>query len=84
MEVNKESHFTQAIIYIHANAQHHKLCKDFTQHKWASWHSMLSDKPTQLKRNEVLEWFGGLEQFIAAHKGMTNYYYNDDIGIEEG
>ena len=33
IEINKESHFTQAIVYIHANAQHHNLCKDFTQHK---------------------------------------------------
>ncbi len=30
VEVIQESHFTQAIIYIHANAQHHKLCSNFT------------------------------------------------------
>lgn len=64
IEIDKASHFTQAIVYIHANAQHHNLCKDFTQHKWTSWHSMLSKKPTSLKREEVLEWFGGLERFI--------------------
>src|SRR5258705_9072638 len=64
IEIDKESHFTQAIVYIHANAQHHHLCKDFTQHKWTSWHSMLSGKPTILKRQEVLEWFGGLDKFV--------------------
>jgi putative transposase len=83
VEVNKESYFTQAVVYIHANAQHHKLVKDFTQHKWTSWHSIISDRPTQLKRNEVLDWFGGLQQFIKVHKEMTGYYYNDTIGIEE-
>ena len=82
-EINKESHFIQAIIYIHANAQHHKLCKDFTFHKWTSWHTMLSDKPTTLKRNEVLEWFGGLQKFIEIHKAMTEYYYNCEVVIED-
>ena len=50
VEIIKESHFTQAIIYIHANAQYHKLCNDFTEHQWSSWHTILSDKPTHLKR----------------------------------
>ncbi len=83
IEIDKESHFTQAIVYIHANAQHHNLCKDFTQHKWTSWHSMLSNNPTGLKREEVLEWFGGFEKFIEIHKVMTEYYYNSNVAIEE-
>ncbi len=83
IEIDKESHFTQAIVYIHANAQHHNFCKNFTQHKWTSWHSMLSNNPTGLKREEVLEWFGGLEKFIEIHKAMTEYYYNCDVAIEE-
>lgn len=83
IEIDKESHFTQAIVYIHANAQHHNLCKDFTQHKWTSWHSMLSKNPTGLKREEVLDWFGGLEKFIEIHKAMTEYYYDSFVSIEE-
>ena len=83
IEINKESHFTQAIIYIHANAQHHNLYKDFTSHKWTSWHTILSDKPTTLKRNEVLEWFGGLQKFVEIHKAMTEYYYNCEVAIED-
>ena len=67
IEINKESHFTQVVIYIHANAQHHKLYKDFTLHKWTSWHTMLSDKPTTLKRNEVLEWFGKIYRNTQSH-----------------
>lgn len=83
LEVEKESHFTQAIIYIHSNAQHHKLCDDFTKHEWSSWHTILSEKPTYLKREEVLEWFGGRLQFIDIHKNMTQYYDDSDISIEE-
>ena len=83
MEVIKENHFTQAVIYIHANAQHHNLCTDFSDHPWSSWHTILSDKPTLLKREEVLEWFGGRQQLIEIHKKMTDYYFNSDVSIEE-
>ena len=83
LEINKETHFTQAMVYIHANAVRHKLCGDLKNHKWSSWHSMLSDYPTQLCRHEVLNWFGGLAPFIEAHETMTAYYYNEDVAIEE-
>ena len=83
VEVIKESHFTQAIIYIHANAQHHKLCRDFRHHEWSSWHSILSDKHTLLRRDEILEWFGGKQRFVEAHEEMTQYYYECDVAIEE-
>ena len=83
LEVIKESHFTQAIIYIHANARHHQLCTNFMDHPWSSWHTMLSDKPTQLKREEVLEWFGGRQLLIDIHKKMSNLYYDSEFSIEE-
>jgi hypothetical protein len=83
VEVIKENHFTQSIVYIHANAFRHKLCKDFTKYPWSSWQTMLSENPTNLCRHEVLEWFGGLQPFNDTHMGMTEYYYNSDVGIEE-
>jgi putative transposase len=83
VEVNKEKHFTQVIVYIHANAFKHKLCKDFTKYQWSSWHTILSNNPTQLCRQEVLEWFGGLQPFIDAHLGMSLNYAFNDIAIEE-
>jgi REP element-mobilizing transposase RayT len=82
LEVEKESHFTQTVVYIHGNAQRHKLCKDFTQHKWSSWHTIISDSPTKLKRQELLDWFGGKGRFIKIHKELSNYYYDTDLEIE--
>ena len=78
----KESQFTQAIIYIHANAQKHQLVKDFTAYPWTSYHSIISNKPTKILREEALEWFGGLEQFIKIHKDMSDYYYDFPGAIE--
>jgi putative transposase len=83
VEVNKESHFTQAVIYIHANALKHKLCNGFMLYKWSSWHSLISDKPTLLCRHKLLEWFGGIQRFIEAHKSQSEFYYASDIAIED-
>ncbi len=83
IEVNKESHFTQAIVYIHANPLKHKLTKDFTTYQWSSWKSILSEAPTQIMRNELLNWFGNKEQLINAHRNLTQFYYESDIAIED-
>ncbi len=82
LEVEKDHHFTQAVIYIHANAQRHKLCSDFTKYKWSSWHTMLSPSPTKIMRSALLDWFGGIDNFIKVHKEMTDYYYESAIEIE--
>jgi putative transposase len=83
IEVKKESYFTQAIIYIHANAAKHKLVKDFTRYKWCSYQSFLNDKPSKICKEEVIDWFGGIMQFVLLHNSQTEYYYNSDIAVEE-
>jgi putative transposase len=72
VEINKESYFTQAIIYIHANPLKHKLVKDFTTYQWSSYQSFLSDKATQLCKHEIIEWFGKIKQFVQLHKTKVN------------
>jgi putative transposase len=83
ISIHKDSQLTQTIIYIHANAQKHNLIKDFTKWQWSSWHSLLSNAPTLLYRNEVIEWFGGLDELIKVHKSLTDYYYDCDTAIED-
>jgi putative transposase len=83
VEIDKERYFTQAIIYIHANAVKHKIVKDFTTYPWSSYPSIISDKPTLLNKQELIEWFGGIQQFIQTHKTQTVYFYNSDVAIED-
>lgn len=78
VHVNRESQFTQTVIYINANAQKHKLVNDFTKHTWSSYNSIISESPTKLARKEVLDWFGGKAQFIKTLKEQTEYYYSCD------
>ena len=83
VRIDKDSQFTMAIIYVHANAMKHRLVTDFQNYKWSSWQTLLSDQPTLLMRKEVIEWFGGLEKCIKAHLEMTNYYYDSPDSLED-
>jgi putative transposase len=83
VEILKDNQFTQALIYIHANAQKHKLVIDFSAYPWTSYQSILSEKPTKVLRNEVLEWFGGIERFKQVHNDMSEYYSAFSSAIEE-
>lgn len=80
--ISKDNQFTMAVIYIHANAMKHKLVKDFRNYPWSSWHTINSNEPTMLLRNEVLEWFGGLEACVNVHKEMADYYFDSVVSIE--
>jgi hypothetical protein len=77
--INKDG-ITSTMIYIHANTLKHGLVKDFRVHKWSSWHSLISAKPTKLVRDEIWDWFGNRDEFIKAHLELSKFYYNNDIG----
>lgn len=80
IEINKDSQLTSTMVYIHANALKHGLVKDFRDHKWSSWHTILSSKPTKLLRNQAINWFGNIDVFTKAHLELSNFYYNNEIG----
>lgn len=71
VEVAKDSHFTNAVIYIHTNAVKHNLATDFTTYPWSSWNTLMSDAPCTLLKNELINWFGSKEQMIAAHRNTA-------------
>jgi len=56
------------IAYIHQNPQKHRFVKDFRDWKWSSYGLILAEKPTKLRRDIVLEWFGGKESYLDLHK----------------
>ena len=80
---DKESQFTQTIIYINANAVKHRLVNDINEHKWSSYHNIISDKPTILLKQKILDWFGGRHQFIQLHNEQIKYCYNCKTAIDD-
>jgi putative transposase len=65
--VTSDAQFTTAIRYIHQNPQKHKFVEDFREWKYSSYHAFLSDLPTHLQRDAVLNWFGGKTQYLKLH-----------------
>ena len=68
--VDSEQYFTQLVHYIHANPVHHGFVTDMQAWEYSSFHAFLSQKQTNLQRDEVLNWFGNVESFIRFHQEM--------------
>jgi len=66
--VDSGDYFSEVIRYIHHNPVHHKMHPNFESYRYSSYNSLLSDKPTLLERDFVLDWFRGKENFINFHK----------------
>ncbi|MBC3539228.1 transposase [Rufibacter sediminis] len=68
IEVTSPGYFTRLIYYIHFNPQKHGFVEDFRDWPHSSYHSFTSlNKRTNLKREEVLEWFGGVKWYQDFH-----------------
>ena len=65
--ISDEEYLRNMVLYIHQNPIHHAICNRLENWKYSSYNSMLSKKPTLLNREDVLDWFGGLDNFIWMH-----------------
>ncbi len=66
--VTTDRQFWNVIAYIHQNPQKHGFVKDFREWKWSSYGIILVEKPTKLRRDVVLDWFGGKESYLEMHQ----------------
>jgi putative transposase len=68
VEINNEKYLTSVITYIHLNPSHHNICEDYENYKWSSYKAIISNLPSRIKRNDVLNWFDNKNNFIYYHK----------------
>jgi REP element-mobilizing transposase RayT len=66
--VDSESYLMRLIVYIHQNPQKHGFESDFRNWNYTSYHPLISDLPTRLQRDKVLQLFGSREDFIRIHQ----------------
>ncbi len=83
MITQKENQLTNTIIYINANAVKHNLVPRIEDYKWSSYHKIISNDPTEIPREEILDWFGGKSEFIKLHKEKTEYYQSCENLIDD-
>ena len=81
--ITTDRQFWNVIAYIHQNPQKHKFVKDFRDWKWSSYGILLAEKPTKLKRDIVLNWFGGRESYLELYRQWVDdvdagWFLDDD------
>ena len=79
--VGTQEYFKNVIHYLNWNAVHHKLVSTPDQWDFSSYHTFLSQRPTKLAREEILQWFGGRDTFLRFHQ---NRYDEKLVGLLEG
>jgi putative transposase len=65
--IEDENYLKELILYIHLNPVNHQLVKEFTDWRYSSYHSFISELPTLLKRKEVLDMFDEINNFKYCH-----------------
>ncbi len=80
--VESEDYFTRLIWYIHHNPQKHGFVKDFRDYDYSSYSSHLQQKATKLRREEVIDWFGGNKEYVNFHLLQQDEKILKDIIIE--
>jgi len=83
LRIESKSHLPNLVLYIHANPQLHDLYGDFRDWTDSSYPAMLSDRPTNLCRQEVLSWFGDKERFVLRHSEYVDWKMAGDWLIED-
>jgi putative transposase len=73
-EITSDSYYTTIITYIHQNPVAAGLVNDLEDYKYSSYNAYLSANETTLNKQEVLDWFGGLESFINHHKMLVDEF----------
>ena len=81
-KVDAEDYLSRLIIYIHLNPVKHQIARNHSDWKYSSFGSYLSQKPSKLNRELVLEWFDGLEGFKDFHQVNSNLYLPEEITFE--
>ncbi len=82
-EVDNPIYFYQLITYIHLNPQRHKFVEDYKVYPYSSYGALLSTKNTKLRREEVMSWFGDIDNFKKFHATFKDHSGMKELAIEE-
>jgi putative transposase len=80
--VNNDSYFSCLVFYIHANPQKHGLIDDFREWNYSSYHSIISERISKLKKKGVIDWFGNIEEYKEFHKNQFDFKNLESMELE--
>ena len=80
--VSNEKYFQNLIYYIHNNPVHHGFVEKINLYPWSSYESIISDKPTKIKKAAIIELYGDVDNFIFYHNQEQDLETIADLIIE--
>ena len=75
--IDNMPYLINTIYYIHRNPVHHFLTDQMDDWEFSSYNAMLSNAPTLLERDYVLQLFDGPELFRKFHQQRRDIFYED-------
>ncbi len=82
LEIISARHLANLVHYIHTNPQKHRIIEDFRQYPWSSYERIIRDRPSKLKKEEVLQWFKDKGNYVNYHARTIDLDELKDIIIE--
>lgn len=67
IKITDENYLKTLILYIHLNPEHHQICNDFSNYKYSSYQSIISQQKTKIEREKVLYFFDDVQNFMDTH-----------------
>jgi len=80
--VDDEAYLVAVIYYIHNNPVHHHLTGRLQDYRWSSYNRILKNDAPKLRKKEVLDIFGGAEEYIAYHEQRRECVGGEDYLVE--
>lgn len=72
-----DDYLSSVINYIHQNPVAAKLCSQPGDWKFSSYNAIVGNGPTRVAREDVIEWFGGIDRFIEYHAVNRDNHWVD-------
>jgi len=73
IRIDDEKYFTAIVHYIHNNPIHHHYVDEYEKWHFSSYNAVISDSPSNVNREQILELFGSKNNFIQFHLENIKY-----------
>ncbi|MBN1408088.1 MAG: transposase [Calditrichaceae bacterium] len=80
IHIDNYKYLLTVLYYIHANPQLHGLINDFRNWPYSSYGKFLEAKKSHLPRQEILNWFGSIEEYRLFHNHIPKL---QNIGLDD-
>ncbi len=83
VEINNMDYLKRLVYYIHHNPEKHMIVANFVRYKYSSYTILTGSGNTILNREEVMDWFGGIGEFVDYHMFLRQEEMAKSLCLED-